>query len=51
MHPMFPVLLEMEIARRQAELRDDRVTSPRRVRPTAPRRLRRARPGLRLVRG
>ncbi|MGH3743913.1 MAG: hypothetical protein ACRDTP_03530 [Mycobacteriales bacterium] len=51
MHPLFPALVELEIARRQAELRHDRISAPRRVRPAAPRRGRRARPSLRLVRG
>lgn len=51
MHPTFPALVELEIARRQAELRHDRVSAPRRARPPVVRRSRRPRPSLRLVRG
>lgn len=29
MHPSFPALLELEIARREAELHHDRVSAPR----------------------
>lgn len=32
MHPSFPALLELEIARREAELHHDRVSAPLRVR-------------------
>lgn len=57
MHPMFPALAELELARRQAELRGDRLGPPRRVRTAAGRAGRlltrhgRRRPSLRLVRG
>lgn len=57
MHPMFPALVELEVARRQDELRHDRVTAPRPVGKSAARRVPRGatrrlrRPTLRLVRG
>ncbi|HEX7353364.1 MAG TPA: hypothetical protein VF288_00840 [Mycobacteriales bacterium] len=51
MHPMFLALAEIEIARRQDEIRHDRTPVPRRARPRPARRPRRLRPSLRLVRG